>query len=151
MRGFATYFKDYMGISSLVTAALPIPVTAAKLIPTYSAQAKFLSLYTSLFCFLLLGFVFFVRDRLVGVMFRRRTDGTFGNRKFAYVPPTLILVCLVLIVSYHVVLHQSVAEFSSSGPFQSPSSVLERADERQIPFGNELMLLYLGMFLSAEG
>src|SRR5260370_8145900 len=101
MRGFATYFKDYMGISSLVTAALPIPVTAAKLIPTYSAQAKFLSLYTSLFCFLLLGFVFFVRDRLVGVMFRRRTDGTFANIKFPSVPPTPPLFFPALIVSFH--------------------------------------------------
>ncbi len=33
IKGFATYFKGYMGVGSIVTAALPIPVTSLELIP----------------------------------------------------------------------------------------------------------------------
>jgi hypothetical protein len=53
-----------MSVSSLLVAALPIPVTAFSLIQTYKAQAKPLSVYTSLFCFLILGFIFFGRHAL---------------------------------------------------------------------------------------
>jgi len=148
IKGFATYFKEYMGISSLVTAALPIPVTAAKLIPMYSAQMRFFSVYTSLFCFLLLGFVFFVRDRLAGIFFRRRPNGSFGSRRFAIVPPVLILVCAMMIVSYHFALNVSMGRVSGNA---NSSMILANTDEREIPLGLLLMLLYLGIFLSAEG
>ena len=45
---FAQFFKAYMGTASVVTASLPIPLAAFHLIPTYAAQEKFLSTYTSL-------------------------------------------------------------------------------------------------------
>jgi len=66
---FARFFKNYMGVSALVVAALPIPVTKAGLIPTYSAMTSLLSTYTSLFCFLLLGFIFYSRHGLDRAMF----------------------------------------------------------------------------------
>jgi len=69
VRAFARFFKNYMSISSLVVASLPIPVTAMRLIPTYKAQTYILSVYTPLFCFLTLGFIFYIRHSLARAMF----------------------------------------------------------------------------------
>jgi hypothetical protein len=69
VRAFALFFKRYMSISTLVIAALPIPVTSLKLIPTFSAQSKLFSIYTSLFCFLILGLIFYLRHQLAKIMF----------------------------------------------------------------------------------
>jgi hypothetical protein len=69
VRAFARFFKNYMSISSLVVASLPIPVTAMKLIPTYKGQTTILSVYTPLFCFLTLGFIFYIRHFLAKAMF----------------------------------------------------------------------------------
>jgi len=52
VRAFASFFKRYMSVSTLVVAALPIPVTALGAIPTFKAHTKLLSVYTPLFCFL---------------------------------------------------------------------------------------------------
>ena len=54
---FANFFKGYMSASTIVAAAIPIPITSWKLIPIYSQQRGFLTVYASLFCFLLLAFV----------------------------------------------------------------------------------------------
>lgn len=67
--GFAHFLKNYMSASAVVTAALPIPITKLGLIPTYSAMTSLLSAYTSLFCFLLLGFIFNSRHALARLMF----------------------------------------------------------------------------------
>ena len=56
---FANFFKGYMSVSTIVAASIPIPVASWKLIPIYSQQRGFLTVYASLFCFLLLAFVFF--------------------------------------------------------------------------------------------
>jgi hypothetical protein len=149
IREFAVYFKNYMGVSSLVTAALPIPVTLWHLIPTYDAQRRFLSVYTSLFCFLLLGYVFFVRDRLAGALLRERPEGTLGSWRFIYVPALLILGCLIMVVCYHGVLNWSVTELASKN--DSTAAILRDTDVRLIPLGTPLMLIYLAIFLSAEG
>ena len=69
VKAFANFFKRYMSISSLVVASLPIPVTSFGLIPTFAAQTKLLSVYTSLFCFLALGFIFYSRHQLARLMF----------------------------------------------------------------------------------
>ena|SRR5258708_29098104 len=71
VKTFAAFFKSYMSVWTIVVAALPIPVAAFKLIPTFEAQRSYLSVYTSLFCFLALGFIFFQRHRLGYYMFRQ--------------------------------------------------------------------------------
>jgi hypothetical protein len=70
VKGFATFFKSYMSVWTIVIAALPIPVGAFKLIPCFEAQRGYLSIYTSMFCFLSLGFIFFQRHVLGYYMFR---------------------------------------------------------------------------------
>ncbi len=58
-----------MSVWTLVVAALPIPVGYFKLIPSFENSVLYLSVYTSLFCFLSLGFIFFQRHRLGYYMF----------------------------------------------------------------------------------
>jgi hypothetical protein len=66
---FAKHFQSYMGLSSLLMAALPIPVSAFDLVPLYASLSKPTSVFTSMFCFLLLGFVFYNRRWLAPKMF----------------------------------------------------------------------------------
>lgn len=74
VKAFAIFFKRYMSVSSLVVASLPIPVTSLGLIPTFTAQTKLLSVYSSLFCFLTLGFIFYSRHQLARLMFPEYFD-----------------------------------------------------------------------------
>jgi hypothetical protein len=76
---FASFFKRYMSVSSVVTAALPIPITKLNLIPTFEAYRNVLSVYTSLFCFLILGFIFYVRHHLGRHMFPDMIEGFRGS------------------------------------------------------------------------
>ena len=64
VRAFANFFRRYMSLSSLVVAALPIPLTALRLIPTYHAQTAYLTTYATLLCFLMLGFIFSIRHSI---------------------------------------------------------------------------------------
>lgn len=69
VKNFARFFKGYMNIWSIVTASLPIPLTAVGAIPTFKVQTWTLSTYSSLFCFLVLGFIFYSRHQLARFMF----------------------------------------------------------------------------------
>ena len=91
---FVRFFKHYMNASSLVAAALPVPVTALQFIPTYSAHTKFLSVYSSLSCFLLLGFVFYSRHTLARWMFRplKSRKSKFGTF-IGLLPLCMVIAC----------------------------------------------------------
>jgi len=148
---FAKFFKAYMGTASVVTASLPIPLAAFHLIPTYAAQEKFLSTYTSMFCFLLLGYLFYIRHSLGRLMFYTRPDGRVRLRLFvSFVPLLLILASLGLVFLYHHYLLDSLAVFSERGVMNTTPDVLKAADYREIPDSLALTVCYLGMFLTAE-
>jgi len=82
VEAFANFFKKYMSVSTVVAAALPIPVTYLRFIPTYHFQTKLLSVYASLFCFLVLAFIFYNRQVLARWMF---------IYYFAGLPPYLLM------------------------------------------------------------
>src|SRR4051794_20721086 len=103
---FANFFKGYMSVSTIVAAATPIPVASLKLIPAFAQQRGFLTVYASLFCFLLLAFVFSIRHRLARPMFFRGRMGAV----VAAVPALFILLTLGSIVAYHAVLQQSIEQ-----------------------------------------
>ena len=148
---FAQFFKAYMGTASVVTASLPIPVSAFHLIPTYDAQTRFLSTYTSLFCFLMLGYIFYIRHSLGRLMFFTKPDGHVGIRAFvSAVPLLLILSSLGLIFLYHHYLLDSLTQFSERGVIAPTTDLLKAADYRDIPDSIALTVCYLGMFLTAE-
>jgi hypothetical protein len=102
IRAFADFFKRYMSLSSLVTAALPIPITAFKLIPTFSVHTKVLSVYTSLFCFLILAFIFFSRHKLARLMFPSyHREYRKPRVRINALPAVLILFSLACLLGYH--------------------------------------------------
>ena len=121
IKAFALYFRSYMGISSFVVAALPLPVTLLKLIPIYAAHRGFFSAYTSMFCFLILGFIFYSRHKLARIMFQElfskhyRVSGNGkkfrlislnslakASRRFIRILPLLlIIISLSCVFGYH--------------------------------------------------
>ncbi len=143
---FANFFKGYMSVSTIVAASIPIPVANWKLIPIYAQQRGFLTVYASLFCFLLLAFVFSIRHRLAGPMF---TKGKMGA-VIAAMPFVFILLTLACIVLYHALIQQSVGELRELGLRLTTTDLLEKVDATEIPHAVELAACYLGIFLFAE-
>ena len=155
IQAFARFFKQYMSVSTIVAASLPIPVTALQFIPTYAAHTKFLSVYTSLSCFLLLGFIFYSRHALARWMFRpgrqRRRFGLFID----LLPLYMILACASSIAAYHWLLQNSVQDAMADwvrrgAAIGSTEAVLQKTDPMDIPNSTALVVCYLGIFLSAE-
>jgi hypothetical protein len=148
---FAGFFKRYMSVSALLTAALPIPVTALQLIPTFATQTRILSVYTSLFCFLILGFIFYRRHDLARLMF---SEFTYENRptRAAVVfverlPGLLIVLSLLSLIGYHFLLDAIV-------PRDANSLVRQQYLQTFPPFSpiysTYLIIMYLGLFVFAE-
>ena len=147
LAGFANFFKGYMSVSTVVAASIPIPVGGLKLIPVFSQQRGFLTVYASLFCFLLLAFVFSIRHRLAGPMFRKGPAGAL----IAMLPLVFILLTLGSVIAYHAVLLQSIGELRDLGFSKVPmKDLLEQMDGTQIPYAVELAACYLGIFIFAE-
>jgi hypothetical protein len=113
VRNFASFFKNYMSISAVVTASLPIPLTAAGAIPTFRAQTMYLTTYASLFCFLLLAFVFYSRHRLARWMFPKQFAApTLRSSLLAFAVASLPMLFIFGAVSsafrYHIVLNEAL-------------------------------------------
>jgi len=147
LAAFANFFKGYMSVSTVVAAAIPIPVASWKLIPIYAQQRGFLTVYASLFCFLLLAFVFSIRHRLARPMFFR---GRMGGL-IAALPAVCIFLTLACIVTYHALIQQSIAELRGLGfATVDMQQLLDQIDATQIPYAVELAGCYLGIFIFAE-
>ena len=144
---FANFFKGYMSVSTIVAASIPIPVGSLKLIPVFSQQRGFLTVYASLFCFLLLAFVFSIRHRLAGPMFRKGPAGAL----IAALPFVFIVLTLGSVIAYHAVLLRSISELRDLGLSNVPmKDLLDQMDATQIPYAVELAACYLGIFIFAE-
>jgi hypothetical protein len=147
IRVFAAFFKSYMSVSTIVAASIPIPVTSLKLIPIYTQQKSFLTVYASLFCFLLLAFVFSIRHRLAPAMFSRTKAGAF----IAMIPLLCMVLTLTCILVYHETLQLSFdATRAHGGVNASTQDLLERTDFSEIPYALPLAACYLGIFIFAE-
>ena len=128
VRQFLTFFKNYMSLSSLVVAALPIPVTMLGFIPTYAAQTKLLSVYTSLFCFLLLGFVFYSRRSLANHFFPRGDSRPIKG--FRAGPLPFILLSVGLLFTYQYLLQQSATKYTRESSERNWQIVYQEYFER---------------------
>jgi hypothetical protein len=178
IKAFAAFFKSYMSVSSVLLAALPIPVTQLHLIPTFKAQEGILSVYTSLFCFLIFSFIFFWRHSFARWMFPLRSH--HGNRVISrllpFVPLALIAATIACIIVYHTTLasavHSLKLQFTSVAPDYldkkaslesekfsvmpdgkitfTPEFLMQHLDADKIPNAMILMLSYIGIFLFAE-
>jgi|SRR5664279_436261 hypothetical protein len=143
---FAGFFKSYMSASTIVAASIPIPVATWKLIPIYAQQRGFLTVYASLFCFLLLAFVFSIRHKLAVPMFSKGKAGTF----IAILPFVFILLTLASIIAYHAVLQQSIEQLRELGLRNTTTDLLDKVDATEIPHAVLLAATYLGIFIFAE-
>jgi hypothetical protein len=160
-------------VSAVLAAALPIPAASLKLIPTFKVQSSVLSTYASLFCFLMLAFIFYSRHALARVMFDQRSFAPPGYknvfREFlarvapilprvivSMLPALLIIAALLCVFAYHATLDASLvtlitpATTAEAGLFGKTTEALQSAQSWQIPSGPKLMLLYLGIFIFAE-
>lgn len=146
LAGFANFFKGYMSVSTVVAASIPIPVASWKLIPIYAQQRGFLTVYASLFCFLLLAFVFSIRHRLASPMFTKSRMGAV----IAALPFVFIVLTLACIVTYHALIQQSIGELRELGLRLTTNELLDKVDVTEIPHAVELAACYLGIFIFAE-
>lgn len=144
---FANFFKGYMSLSTVVAATIPIPVATWKLIPMYAQQRGFLTVYASLFCFLLVAFVFSIRHWLGRHMFfHGRMSGLV-----AALPALCMLLTFACIVTYHALIQLSTARLHDLGLSKVPvQDLLDKIDATQIPYAVELSASYLGIFIFAE-
>ena len=146
LAGFARFFKSYMSISAVVAASVPVPVAVLRLIPVYAQQRGFLSVYASLFCFLLVAFAFSMRHALAAQIFYR---GTL-RKTLAMLPAASIAICMGCIAGYHWTLEHSLATWAARGVTASSEAILSKADLTEIPGALPLTLYYLGIFVFAE-
>jgi hypothetical protein len=146
IRLFADFFKSYMSVSTVVAATIPIPVASWKLIPIYAQQRGFLTVYASLFCFLLLAFVFSIRHRLGIHMFSK---GRYGIL-IAVLPALFIILALACIMAYHAVLQMSLQQLRALGINATTSDLLDKMDSTEIPYALPLAGFYLGIFVFSE-
>jgi hypothetical protein len=72
-RNFATFFKSYMGVMPVVTAAVAPIVTAFKILPIYSRDSKIAAALSGILGFLLLAWVFYARHAMGRAMFSSNT------------------------------------------------------------------------------
>jgi hypothetical protein len=155
VRAFLIFFKGYMGLAALVTASLPIPVNRFQLIPAYDAQSKLLGTYTSLYCFLLLAFIFYSRHFLAQWMFRDVLGRKWGLTRFtAFAPLLLILISLSSVFGYNAQLERSLTEskaaVAQANQTTDAESLLAGSDFTAIRYSTGLLVWYLAIFLSAE-
>lgn len=144
---FANVFKGYMGVMPLVTAALAPLLTSMNVIPTYEPQRKPLATMAGLLGFLLLAWLFYVRRTIALGSITR------GYRVlFNLCPLVLILSSIACYVAYANALDTSLAMIHNANPTVSSTQILASwGTDQIIPNSVQLQLLYLGMFLCAEG
>lgn len=144
---FANVFKSYMGIMPVVTAALAPLLTALNVLPTYESQRKPLATMAGVLGFLLLAWIFYVRRTIaLGSI-------THGFRWiFNLLPLVLILGSVGCYIAYANTLDASLGIMSKANSAITRAQALGNASQDMaIPDSVELQLLYLGMFLCAEG
>jgi len=143
---FARFFKNYMSASAIIAASVPIPVASLKLIPTYAQQRGYLTVYSSLLCFLLVAFAFSVRHGLgERIFFSGKLRGLIAS-----LPAMAIVCCVGCIAGYHWTLERSLETWAARGVISSSEQILGVADLRQIPNSLPLTVYYLGIFVFAE-
>ncbi len=146
---FVNFFKRYMSLSSVIVAALPIPITTFRLIPIYSTHVQLLSVLTPLFCFLTLGFVFYIRHVIAGSLFHDKRISAVA-KMLTWLPLILIFLSLDAFGIYYFLLNQSITALISS-PDQVSTIVLQNTEAQNIPSGLFLVLTYVLTFIFAEG
>lgn len=151
MNKFASFFRGYMGSAPVIAAALPIPVTAGKVIPTYQEHTLFLTAYCSMFCFLVVAFVFYRRHR-IGTYLRPESWGKrsriVGRFMVSWLPLVAIILTAASIVGYHSALYASL-DAQVFPPNSTLAEMLAKGTIRNLSFASQACFFssYLGIFV----
>jgi len=143
-----------MSVAAVVAAALPIPVTAWKLIPVFEHQSGILQVYTPLLCFLIFSFIFYSRHWIGRLTYGRQLGRTGdpgpGPAILAFLPLVFIIATLVTISYYHRTLDEAVMQLLGPEPVLSEEFILFSTERYEIPYGPELISSYILIFVNAE-
>jgi hypothetical protein len=140
IKSFASFFKNYMSVSTIVVAAAPIPIGSLHLIPTYQAQRGLITTLSSLLAFLLLGFVFFQRVWLGRKWFPSSEE--FQPSHISWYPVASIIASVASIFVYMLLL--------LNGDQIVTEATLAKAPLSSIHNGIWLVFLQVGFFVFAE-
>jgi hypothetical protein len=151
MQKFARFFRGYMGAAPIIAAALPIPVTAGKIIPTYHEHTSSLTAYSSMFCFLTVAFVFYRRHRLGAYLLPElweKRSRIVGRFMVSWLPLVLVLFTAASIILYHAALYGSLAGQTFPADY-TLANMLEKGNIRRWPFEFQAVLFasYFGIFV----
>jgi hypothetical protein len=150
-RGFAKFFKGYMGVMPIVTAAVAPFFTLARAIPVFDVQRTELALYSGLFGFLLVAYVFYAREVFVRSMFTGPMMSL--SRCYMYLLPlALIIGSAVCYFEYNAHLDTTVYKLNtlSSGKVDRTMALQSAGVKFPLEHGVVLQIFYLGMFSAAE-
>lgn len=173
IRSFSHFFKSYMSVSTIVVAALPIPITAWSVIPAFESQRGSLTTYTPLVCFLILSYVFYKRHSIGSILFVHRHHSGAKSSIMELLPLLLIILFIILIFAYHHVLNLAIQDLKLAFADEATERWRIGSDEEfnalpdgtvtfsgtwllanvtfdKVSYGPALMLLYLGIFAVAE-
>jgi hypothetical protein len=145
---FAQFFKGYMGVMPVLTAALAPVITLLRTVPVFEVQRKELAVYSGLFGFLLVAYVFYGRDFFMRSMLSSR-KWTFAGAYMFLLPLILIMGSAVFFFEYNAELDTTV--FRHTHDSTDRTSVLAAAGIKYpLEHGVRLEMLYLGIFAAAE-
>lgn len=150
IKKFGRFFTGYMGTASILTAALPIPVKSLHLIPAFASQEKFMNTYTSMSCFLVFAYVFYIRHVLARWMFAWQGDQLRISFWILVLPVLCICCSIICTIAYHRELGWALDALAIAGARLPSSVLLSKIDAREIPGSGRLFVSYLGMFVFAE-
>jgi len=153
MNKFASFFRSYMGSAPVIAAALPIPVTAANVIPTYQEHTSFLTAYCSMLCFLIVAFMFFRRHRIGTYLLpetwgKRSRSRIVGRFLVSWLPLVFIVLTVLSIIGYHSALYASL-EAQNFPPDITLTEMLLKGTIRNLSFKSQTLFFvsYFGIFI----
>src|SRR5262245_48847851 len=141
-----------MSLSTIVIATLPFPITGAGAIPTYSSMSWAMATYASVFCFLLLGLLFYARHFLGRIIFsipETRTE-RLCEVLVSYFPLLLLVASFASALWYFELLRSSLSLALESGG-RSDEELLHSLPLTKVPQAPQLLATYLATFMAAEG
>jgi hypothetical protein len=174
LRRFASFFKGYMGVMPVVTAAVAPILTMMKAIPVFESQKTMLATYSGLLGFLLLAWVFYARRSFIRNMIPKppTNDFAYVEEKFRLffvnvLPLILIASSVMCFMFYQYTLEAAIGHAESqvnavNSQTVAASQILKIGNgTRQAYLENwgqlhpiygavDLQAFYLGIFLFAE-
>lgn len=170
LRKFAGFFKSYMGVMPLVTAAVAPILTLSKAIPVFDSEKSTLATYSGLLGFLMVAWIFYARSMFVPMMVpyhppalpseasddqktwnraRERWEARRHYRANLF-PLVLIVLSGTSYCGYLVMLDIVINSAQQSFKTSRQTLLQTMGTDFSIPDHGVLQALYLGIFVFAE-